>query len=545
MDSPNRIPRSNPNRCTLRSFRTLLGFAGALVFLAEAALAMPVNVFPTDFPNCDPLGLTATNADGSVWVDELGTSGFPADETILAQAGPAQAIACPSSQISNNGTQVMLRITNITGVDFSNLWYVSDPETSITNADGQIDQQAAFKIDAVGVNTPLISESFSTGLPGVFENGEVWTFVIDHYFNSSGTGPEVLTSVGLVGIFSGNSAGVANESSGSIIGTVVPEPSTALLMGLGLMGLSIAGSNRPRSPRKSPRLAKGRERERRERTRVPGAGMVLASCAFLVFGLASGAGAVPLIGSGPNLAQPIPNPDPFYTNHSWTSVRVPDLANPGTNGSGSTLSLVFDPPVGTALMAPWQGNFQHTVGTGLGNTSTGLNTFNFGGLAGDVSNPGNLAVESLLTIGDLDNGSGAESLRLIARDSNLSVITDPWLSEPIAASGIGLGFPAAFPGWTWDGNSYFFDGASASPGFNPSLAIRFITLLPIYELDLEKNNLAYGVSFGAQIEPIPEPSTALLLGIGLCTLGGRARNRRVRTVPSKTTVSRKTGELSW
>ena len=524
MDSPNRIPRSNPNRSTLRSFRTLLGFASALVFLAEAAWAMPVIVSPMDFPNCDPLGLTATNADGTVLVDELGTSGFPADETILAQAAPAQAIACPSSQISNNGTQVMLRITNTTGVDFSNLWYVSDPETSITNADGQIDQQAAFKIDAVGVNTPLISESFSTGLPGVFENGEVWTFVIDHYFNSSGTGPEILTSVGLVGVFSGNSAGLANKSSGSIIGTVVPEPNTALLMGLGLIGLTVAGGNRRRPLSDSPRSAK-----RRSRSGLPGsAGMVLASCAFLVFGLASGAWAVPLIGSGPNLAQPSPNPDPFYTNHSWTSLRVPDLANPGTNGSGSTLSLLFDPPAGYALMAPWQGNFQHTVGTGLGNTSTGLNTFNFGGLAGNVSSPGNLAIESLLTIGDLDSGSGGESLRLIARDSNLSVITDPWLSEPVAASGIGLGFPAAFPGWNWDGNSYFFDSAWTSPGFNPSLAIRFITLLPIYELDLHKNNLAYGVSFGAQIEPIPEPSTALLLGIGLCTLGARARNRRVR-----------------
>ena len=50
MDSPNRIPRSNSNRSTLRSFRTLLGFASALVFLAEAAWAMPVIVSPMDLP---------------------------------------------------------------------------------------------------------------------------------------------------------------------------------------------------------------------------------------------------------------------------------------------------------------------------------------------------------------------------------------------------------------------------------------------------------------------------------------------------------------
>jgi hypothetical protein len=209
----------------------------------------------------------------------------------------------------------------------------------------------------------------------------------------------------------------------------------------------------------------------------------------------------------------------------WTSIRIPDVANPGTNPSGSTLSLVFDPPAGTVLRAPWQGNFQHTVGTGLGNTVTGLNTFNFGGLAGDLSDPGTLAVDSLFTIGDLDSGSGPETLTLIARDSNLSVITDPWLSEPIDVSGPGIANPGSFPGWTWNGSSYFFD-SSTTYGANPSLAIRFATLVAIHELDIQKDATAYGVSFGAQVEPIPEPSTALLVGLGLGVLTHRkARSR--------------------
>ena len=525
MDSLTHNSRTDQTHSRTSALSFFVSLAAALIGFAGGAFAMPVYVTPQNLASCDPLGLTGTTATGTTLVDELGTAGFPADETILASSAVGQEIACPSNYVGDPDLrpQVNVKITNTTGVDFLDLWYVADPETSILNIDGLVNQQSAFKIDSIGINRPLIFESFTAGIAGVFEDGETWLFTIDAYLNSSGSAPEILTSVGLVGNLSGNINGVSNKSSGSIIGTPVPEPGTALLMSLGLMGLSVAGRERRGS--QSPRTSRRKRRKRHAHLAGPIA--TLSTIALMLVALSTPAAAqVPLTGSGPNLIVPAPNPDPFYTNNMWTSIRIPDVANPGTNPSGSTLSLVFDPPAGTVLRAPWQGNFQHTVGTGLGNTVTGLNTFNFGGLAGDLSDPGNLAVDSLFTIGDLDSGSGTETLTLIARDSNLSVITDPWLSEPIAVSGPGIANPGSFPGWTWNGSSYFFD-SSTTFGGNPSLAIRFATLVAIHELDIQKDNTAYGVSFGAQVEPIPEPSTALLVSLGLGVLTHRkARSRR-------------------
>jgi hypothetical protein len=489
------------------SLSAALGCLIAALLLGAPALATPVNVVPSNLPSCDPLGL-APGAAGFAPVDELGTFGFPPDETISASWAPGKERAClalpPDPDVPGN--QVLLRIKNTTGLSFSNLWYVSDPETSISNIDGLVDGQAAFKIDNVGFNKPLRTETGT--IPLIFEPGETWTFVIDGYSNLFGLTPDFLASVGLVGDFSA-ALGTPNEpSSGSIIATVVPEPGTALLMSLGLVGLSISGRRRP---------GQG------FRSRLRGSSFVapLAACACLITAWAPSALAVPvpLTGSGPHVIEPSPNPDPFYLAHTWTSYRTPDVLNPGFE--------VFDPPAGFTMKTPWQGNFQHTVGSGISSGSSGLNTFNFSGLNGDTLSPGTLATHSLLSIGDLDEGGSPgtnEWLRLVARDSTNSVITQPWLSEAILTSGTPNGNPDPLPGWTWDGSSYLFDSVFVGTP-NPSMLVRFTTLLPIHELDLEKGHVNYGVSFGGQIEAIPEPSTALLVGLGLAGLGLTPKRR--------------------
>ena len=513
MDSPSTLFRT-PRTPLARQRPTLSGALGCLIaalLFGSAASAMPVNVVPSNLPSCDPLGL-APGAAGFAPVDELGTIGFPADETIVASWAPTEAKACSAGPLDPDvpGQQVTLRIENTTGLAFSNLWYVSDPETSISNIDGLVDGQAAFKIDNLGLNAPLLAESGT--IPLVFEPAEVWTFVIDGYSNLFGLTPDFLASVGLVGDFSVALGTPNDHSSGSIIATVIPEPGSALLVSLGLAGLSISGRRR-RGQVPPPR---SRSRRRASSLVAP-----LVACACLVTAWAPSALAVPvpLTGTGPHVIAPSPNPDPFYLAHTWTSYRIPDVLNPGFE--------VFDPPVNTDLKTPWQGNFQHTVGTGLSPGNSGLNTFNFSGLNGDALAPGTLATHSLLSIGDLDEGGSAgtnEWLRLVARDSTNSVITQPWLSVAIATSGTPNGNPDPLPGWTWDGSSYLFDSLFVGTP-NPSMLVRFTTLLPIHELDLEKGHVNYGVSFGGQIEPIPEPSTALLVGLGLAGLGLTPKRR--------------------
>jgi hypothetical protein len=89
----------------------------------------------------------------------------------------------------------------------------------------------AFEIDAVGANTPLVSE-VGGSIAGVFEPGETWTFIIQDYTNTFGLSAALISSIGLP------SAGLA--SSGSIVAVPVPEPTPAALVGLGVLGLALA-----------------------------------------------------------------------------------------------------------------------------------------------------------------------------------------------------------------------------------------------------------------------------------------------------------------
>jgi len=127
----------------------------------------------------------------------------------------------------------LVSITNLNTVAFSDVWYVADGDTTITNVDGNvtINGLSSFKIDAVGVNTPLVSEVGGI-LAGTFEPGETWNFIIQDYVNTFNLSAAAFSMMGV--------GSVGLGSSGSILAVPVPEPAAAALLGLGLLGLSLA-----------------------------------------------------------------------------------------------------------------------------------------------------------------------------------------------------------------------------------------------------------------------------------------------------------------
>jgi hypothetical protein len=179
---------------------------------ASTALAVPTTVTHVEVPACCDFLSVPTQ------VDELGAVVFPPNETISATDIFTPIIACPS-QPNNQVASVQVSSTNLTGRSFAHLWYVADPETTITNLDGLVNGEEAFHIDSVGLNQNLMFESINAN--GVFEPGEQWDFVIDGYFNTFGLPASQMQSIG-VGPFSAGDS----DSTGSIIAAPVPEPTS-------------------------------------------------------------------------------------------------------------------------------------------------------------------------------------------------------------------------------------------------------------------------------------------------------------------------------
>jgi len=199
--------------------------AAGLVFAAAPAIAIGQWVTSSDLARCDPLAVP--NA-----VDELGNlqPPFPNDELIASGDSPTPTAACPPFDDLQQ-PNVEVSIQNLTPFTFTEVWYVADPETAISNADGLVNGELAFHIDTIGMNQPLIFESILGDQ--IFQPNEVWTFIVDDYSNALGLPASAFGSVG-VGSFSSGDA----VSSGSII-AIVPEPATLSMLVLGLAGLAL------------------------------------------------------------------------------------------------------------------------------------------------------------------------------------------------------------------------------------------------------------------------------------------------------------------
>ncbi|HZW08446.1 MAG TPA: PEP-CTERM sorting domain-containing protein [Phycisphaerales bacterium] len=207
--------------------------AAALVTFCLASAfagANPVDGEYSDLPQCD-------NHGSLLALEELGELPlFPQDELIQTVWMFTNQIACPMTD-DPTIPNVLVDMRNLSGRSWQDLFYVADPETSLSNLDGEAMSYAAigihtpaFRIDALGMNKNLVSETFTAN--HVFEPGEAWQFIIQDYANSAGVPP----SFGSLD-FAGASAGDAT-SSGSIVQFVVPAPASMALLGLAAFPLA-------------------------------------------------------------------------------------------------------------------------------------------------------------------------------------------------------------------------------------------------------------------------------------------------------------------
>jgi MYXO-CTERM domain-containing protein len=212
---------------------------GLLLLGAFRAGAVPTSVTSQDSPNCDVLSVPALVEElGNPASPPFGSSGpFPADSAIASTSvGSGEVLCDPGDQ----GFGAVLRITNLTTKSFDNVWYVGDSSVAFNNYDGMINGTFAVKIDAVGVNQPLIAESIA--FDGIFAPGEAWDFVLAGFDDVCGRSATLFGSIGVP-----SEGGLGEEcsgefpppdgSTGSIIAT--PEPGALGLVGLGLLALTI------------------------------------------------------------------------------------------------------------------------------------------------------------------------------------------------------------------------------------------------------------------------------------------------------------------
>ena len=212
----------------------LIGVATLLSLPASANVI--TGVVNADTTPCDTLAVPSS-------VDELGlVPPFPAAEAITTSVLTTTTTSACTTLTTDNAlvANTRITITNATGLSFTSVWYVADSTTTITNQDGTVNGLLAFKIDTVGANRPLISESGTSD--GIFAPGETWTFILQDYSNTLSLSAGAIATLG-VSLTSGGTT-----SSGNIIVIPVPEPASAALVGLGL-GLLALGTARRRAAR--------------------------------------------------------------------------------------------------------------------------------------------------------------------------------------------------------------------------------------------------------------------------------------------------------
>jgi hypothetical protein len=206
---------------------------------AQPAAALSVNGGYFDDGRCDAI-------PNQSLAHEIGeTASFPIDERILVTVSAASSYECVGDDGAPN--DFVVQMTNQSVYSYIDLFFVADDGILIGNADGTVADLVgapgitadAFRIDGtvtLGVNNPLFAESGVVN--EIFEPGETWHFIVTNVVFPASYPPILVFDS--AGGFAGSSAGYP-PSTASILGNQlpIPEPSTALALSLGLVGLAL------------------------------------------------------------------------------------------------------------------------------------------------------------------------------------------------------------------------------------------------------------------------------------------------------------------
>lgn len=191
-----------------------------------------------DFPVLAPI----LESDELGSVDQFGSFSFPEEERIEATLiGPTTESTC-SFNDDPNTPNLLLDIVNLNSVSFSDVWYIPDETTFVSNSDFFVVPTdgpggtllPSIRIDTVGSNQPLISESLNSD--GIFEPGETWRFILQDYDDDLAADiPERLAFPGLHSgpstiVSTGSIIGVPIDAVQPVGGTFIPIEATSLIV---------------------------------------------------------------------------------------------------------------------------------------------------------------------------------------------------------------------------------------------------------------------------------------------------------------------------
>ena len=217
----------------------------AALSASPSAMAVPVvGVYQDDPTHCDNPGpITLSHELGPT------AAGFPINEGLLVSVqlstDPAHFSCVGDDGIFN---EYSVRLTNVSGLQWTNLFFVADRFLAPGNFDGFADDAgfdgpasaASFRIDGTvtaGTNNPLVFEDMTAD--EILEVGESWTFLIDNWSDSAAP------TFGSVGKFADSSAaGIDTQSTASILATPVPEPAALTLLFIASLALIMKGRSR-------------------------------------------------------------------------------------------------------------------------------------------------------------------------------------------------------------------------------------------------------------------------------------------------------------